>query len=59
VVALDTPPPAGLDERELVDALTASWALDADEITYDSSEASLRLPMAWPRPPLTMAGDRD
>jgi spectinomycin phosphotransferase len=34
VVALDTPPPAGLDERDLVDALGASWALDVDEITY-------------------------
>ena len=34
MVALDTPPPARLEERDLVDALDVSWGLDVGEITY-------------------------
>jgi len=31
---LDTPPPATLDERELLRALSRAWALEADDLRY-------------------------
>jgi spectinomycin phosphotransferase len=34
VAVVETPAPGGIDERDLVDALRATWALDVDELTY-------------------------
>ena len=34
MAVVETPAPAGIDERDLVDVLGATWALDVDELTY-------------------------